>query len=267
MTSFSLSRRDFLKLGLTAVASLVTPPLRLKNDPAGPEEIPVFEHGSPLRPYVALTYDDCYLVTILHELEDILAEHPEVKITLFPVGWALLNNERKDPGIWKRFYEKGHEFGYHSFNHIGATVMSTKALIEDYDRWYDALTQVLGEEAPVRFARPTYGLVSRSLANMCEEKGLTIVMWSRGWGGPYENAARAIRETQPGDVVLMHTRSDDMFNTRKGLEVNAGRGLEFTTLSTLYTGWLLDTSGLSHGPPGPPAPIPIEPPPIPPPMR
>jgi len=251
----ALTRRDFLKLIGSAVLSAMLG--RVNTALAASTGAFVLEHGSRRRPYVALTYDDCYNIQPLQELERILDDHPNVKVTFFPVGEALLTTDTKDPGIWKRFAQRGHEIGYHSFSHIGANVMSTDSLIKDYDKWYAALTQVLGAQADVKFARPTFGIVSESLHEMCQERKLVAVLWSTGWGGPYTNAARAIRETNRGDIVLLHTRPyiagkwEDINNTREGLKINAERGLRFSTLSDLYFAFLLDELGFETCPVSP----------------
>ena len=96
------------------LSAAFSPVIRTLADSAAPS---VFSRGSKRLPKVALTYDDCHLVTVLQKLEKILDANPDVRITLFPVGEALLSNETKDPGIWKRFAQCGHDIGYHSFNH------------------------------------------------------------------------------------------------------------------------------------------------------
>ena len=154
----SITRRDFLKLGGLSLLSTALLPF----EPAATtyQEQPILYQGSEHYNRIALTYDDCYLVTMMHRLEEILEQHPEVRITLFPVGEALLNNQGKDPGVWKRFYEKGHEIGYHSFDHTNPEVVSPENVVADYDRWLDALREVLDEEPVVRFARPPFGNTS-----------------------------------------------------------------------------------------------------------
>ena len=99
----ALTRRDFLKLGgatlLTAAMSKFHPPQ------AEPRELAILWQGSSRYPHVALTYDDCYSIDKLQQLEGILEKHPDMRITLFPVGRMFKENDAKDPGIWKRYYE------------------------------------------------------------------------------------------------------------------------------------------------------------------
>jgi len=233
----SISRRDFLKLGSLSLLSAAF----LPYEPTATtyQEQPVFYRGSAHYNRVALTYDDCYLVTMLHRLEDILEQNPEVRITFFPVGEALLSTEQKDPGIWVRFQNKGQEIGYHSFDHTNPEVMSASTVIADYDRWMDALRQVLGKEPTVRFARPPFGNTSQSFLQMCTQRGLVPTMWSTGWGGPTESVVNyTVPKIQRGDIVLLHTRVEDMDTTEKALPELADRGIQTVTMSQLYFDWL-----------------------------
>ena len=72
--------------------------------------VPTIWRGSPRHRRVALTYDDCYLLRRMQDLEALLADYPEFKVTLFPVGVALLNLESQDAGIWKRFSNRNLSF-------------------------------------------------------------------------------------------------------------------------------------------------------------
>jgi len=172
---------------------------------------------------------------ILNRLEQVLEKYPDVKVTLFPVGEALLNNQNKDPGVWKRFHDQGHEFGYHSFDHTNPEVLSTESVIADYDRWLEALRQVLETEPEVRFARPPFGNTCASFLNMCDARGVVPTMWSTGWGGPTESVVNStVPKIQPGDIVLLHSRPEDMETIQYALPELDTRGLQAVTLTRLY---------------------------------
>src|SRR3990172_9456335 len=191
------SRRDFLKfasasLGAAVLRGGVVMPAQARTAP------PTLWRGSTRGRSIALTYDDCYLLRRLQDLERLLAEFPDIRITLFPVGVALLNLERQDPGIWKRFVHAGHEIGYHSWDHGGIHVMSAPTALADFDRWLEALQAVLGDEASVRFARPPFGVLSPSFDALALERGLVVTMWSTGWGGTLDVGLEAARRSRPG---------------------------------------------------------------------
>jgi peptidoglycan-N-acetylglucosamine deacetylase len=230
----SLSRRDILKLGGAAlIASALSPAIRALAASAPPA---VFSRGSSRLPRVALTVDDCYLATILQKLETTLADFPEMKITFFPVGEALLSTEQKIPGIWKRFAARGHDIGYHSYRHDDLQTFSSEGVQRDYDLWLDALRTVLGREPRVYFARPPYGNVSRPFLDLCQQRGLVCTMWSWGWGGTDldDTVKYTIPKTKNGDVVLLHTRTFDMDAILAGLPWMRAQGMQAVTLRQLY---------------------------------
>lgn len=230
----SLSRRDLLKLGGAAVlASAFSPAIRALADTPPPS---VFSRGAGRFPRAALTIDDCYLVHILQELEETLAAFPDVRFNFFPVGEALLSTDQKDPGIWKRFAEKGHDIGYHSFKHDNLQLFSAEGVARDYNLWLDALRAVLGAEPRVHFARPPYGNVSPQFLTLCRERGLVCTMWSWGWGGLdlQDTIKYTMPKTKNGDIVLLHTRTFDMNVIRAGLPWMAQQGIRAVTLRQLY---------------------------------
>jgi hypothetical protein len=64
-------------------------------------------------------------------------------------------------------------------------------------------------------------------------------MWSTGWGGPTESVVNyTVPKIQRGDVVLLHTRFEDMETTEKALPELAERGIQPVTMSRLYLDWL-----------------------------
>jgi len=246
----ALSRRDFLKLSGAALASGIVPHPR--SEFAAPRPAPILYRGTDSYPRLAVTYDDCDLVTRLHMLQDCLQDNPRARVTLFPKGVALVNNESKDPGIWKWFSSRGHEFGYHSWDHTDPWVLSDDEVLADYDRWQEALYQVLGAQPLVRFARPPFGNLSGSFLNMCALRGKVATMWSTGFGGAVDVGVAAAKRAHYGDIALMHTRNQpaipqiqqeeswDMTITAQILPYFASQGIECVRLSTLYDDLLLE---------------------------
>ncbi len=255
-----LSRRDFLKLGGIALLSSTFPRLHLTaSDPATP---PIIYRGSTFYRRIAITYDDCQLLTRLMMLQQSLTDNPDAHVTLFPVGQALLSNEAKKAGIWKWFYSRGHEFGYHSWDHTNPFVLSNSQLLDDYDRWENALYQVLGDRPQVRFARPPFGNLSDSFLNMCVQRGKVATMWSTGFGGAIDVGVNTAKHAQNGDIALMHTRNQpaipnigqeeswDMTITAQILPYFTSVGMECVGLSVLYDDLIReqnDSSGCSIG--------------------
>ena len=235
----AVSRRDFLKLGSLSFLSAALIPFEPARNIG--QEQPILYHFIERHNRIALTFDDCYLVSMLHRLEKILEQYPEARITLFPVGKALIYNEVKDPGIWKRFYDREHDIGYHSFDHANLAMVPPEGVLADYDQWLEALRAVLGVEPAVRFARPPFGNASRSFLYMCSQRGLVPTMWSTGWGGTTADVLKyTVPRVQRGDIVLLHTRFEDVETTEKAMPELAKRGVQPVTLSRMYLDWLKD---------------------------
>ena len=228
-----LTRRDFLKLGSAAL--LTTAMSKYYPFQAEPQEQAILWQGSSRYPRVALTYDDCYSIQKLQQLESILGKHPDVRITLFPVGRMFKENDAKDPGIWKRYYKRGHEIGYHSFNHTNQEVVSNEYSVADFDHWLEDLREVLGFEPVVRFARPPFGNTSPSFLHMCAVRGQVPTMWSTGWGGGTEDVVNyTVPKIKNGDIVLLHFRAEDMATSEQALPELEARGIQAVTMSRLY---------------------------------
>jgi peptidoglycan/xylan/chitin deacetylase (PgdA/CDA1 family) len=228
-----LTRRDFLKLGSAAL--LTTAMSKYYPFQAEPQEQAILWQGSSRYPRVALTYDDCYSIQKLQQLESILGKHPDVRITLFPVGRMFKENDAKDPGIWKRYYKRGHEIGYHSFDHTNQEVVSNEYSVADFDHWLEDLREVLGFEPVVRFARPPFGNTSPSFLHMCAVRGQVPTMWSTGWGGGTEDVVNyTVPKIKNGDIVLLHFRAEDMATSEQALPELEARGIQAVTMSRLY---------------------------------
>ncbi|OQY31715.1 MAG: hypothetical protein B6243_08210 [Anaerolineaceae bacterium 4572_5.2] len=232
-----ITRRDFLKLsGATLAAGMfIGYAPRVLADETDDESFRAFWHGRRDQTQIALSYDDCYLVKKLQELENLLREHPDIKVTFFPTGEALLSTHEKDFGIWQRFLEGGHEIGSHTFDHVNPDVRSTRSLLEDYAKWMAALYQVTESRPPIRFARPPYGSLSPSYREMCTERGLVAAMWSASWGGELELAKKNMEAVEDGDVILMHISTQDVeVNSPVALSFLQERGIRAVTMSELY---------------------------------
>jgi peptidoglycan/xylan/chitin deacetylase (PgdA/CDA1 family) len=229
-----LSRRDFLKLGGAALLGLAGArfiPMQQQNSDF---TAPLVYNGSRKHRYMAFTYDDCYLLNRMQDIETLLNEFPDFHVTFFPIGAKLLDLDRQDQGIWKRLVDKGHEIGYHTFDHVNLSVMSPETALEDFDKWNDALTKVLGAQYEVKFARPTYDVISYTLDILCQERGLVAVLYSIGGGGEPDVVMNAIRAGRNGDIVQMHIRTEDYNSSMQAFPYLKEQGIGAVTLSHLY---------------------------------
>ncbi len=246
-----LSRRDFLKLGGTALLAAAFPPTKLTGVTAS--TAPVVYRGTNAYRRIALTYDDCWHPEVLQQLSAMLQPYPDFHFTFFTVGDAIEIDEAVRPGIWKLLYQQGHEIGYHTFHHVDPQVMSAKSLIADFDQWMETLQGILGFEPKVHFARPPFDDLSLSFLDLCLERSLVATMYSTGFEAPnLTDSMLLVSQAMNGDIVQMHTYQDpanqrfDVDITSKAVPYLAEQGFTLVTMSQLYDD-MLRTKNSSQG--------------------
>jgi peptidoglycan/xylan/chitin deacetylase (PgdA/CDA1 family) len=233
-----LTRRDFLKLGGAALLGLAGSRFVPPRDYTEYFDAPLLWHGSRSYKNIAFTYDDCNSLSRMQKLEALLDEHPGAKATFFPVGLKIPDLEKQDAGIWKRLVEKGHEIGYHSYEHVNLLVMSEKGVLEDFDRWQAALDEALGMAYPTRFVRPPYDIISPTLNYLCHQRGLVAALFSVGGGGKPDVVLRGIQKAQGGDIVQMHIRTEDYESSKLAFPWLQENNWELVTMGKLYDVYL-----------------------------
>ncbi len=228
-------RRDVLRgfFGLGAVACGLSAAPACAQSANG-----LFRRGAPDVPLVAVTYDDCFSIGLLQDLERLLAQSPGTNVTFFPVGQALLNTVREDEGIWKRLRDAGHGIGYHTHDHRHCSELTLEEMREDFGKWLDAATAAWGDEPTVRFARPPYADLSDSFRDLCLEKGLVLGWWTRDWSYSTSLGPDPAAALQPGDIGLLHPSSTALQMTAEVLDWLPRLGLRGVGMSVLYEAWL-----------------------------
>jgi peptidoglycan/xylan/chitin deacetylase (PgdA/CDA1 family) len=233
----NFSRRDFLKLGGAALLGLAGARFIPKQQ-QDYFKAPLLWHGSRSYKNIAFTYDDCNSLVRLQKVEALLDEFPEFKVTFFPIGLKIPDLESKDKGIWKRLIEKGHEIGYHTYEHVNIDIMSPAGALMDFDRWYEALVNALGADYPVHFVRPPYDIVGVTLDVLCQERGLVAALFSVGGGGAPDVVLRAIQKAKGGDIVQMHIRTEDYESSKLAFPWLKENRWDLVTMSKLYDDYL-----------------------------
>lgn len=227
-----MSRKDFLKI---ASAFLSFPALGFTQSAINTFlPPPVFWRGDSRLPYLSLTFDDCYVYSYLRQLETLLDEYSSIKVTFFPTGTAIQNAEKQDPGFWRRMVGKGHEMGYHGYDHQYPSELTNSEMLLDFDKWLDSAQRALGHKPSIRFARPPYGDLSLSFQNLCVKRHLVAAMWSTYWGGVPQVSHQEIENMKSGDIVLFHIDYWDIENAEYAIPLIAENSLYAVTLSNLY---------------------------------
>ena len=161
----------------------------------------VVRQGEP-RPRVALTFDDGPHPVYTAQVLDILGEH-DIKATFFLVGRHVL----KYPETAKRIEQEGHDIGNHTFTHKDLLTAKRRILLSEVDKTDEAIYKITGVQT--KLFRPPRGALGPACRRALVEKGYRIVLWTvsaADWSGisPKAIAARVLRYTKPGGIVLFH---------------------------------------------------------------
>ncbi|HKO29014.1 MAG TPA: polysaccharide deacetylase family protein, partial [Solirubrobacteraceae bacterium] len=135
------------------------------------------------------------------------------KATFFLVGEQV---ERR-PALAAEIAGRGHVAALHGYLHRPQPVLRGAVVRDDLARGIEVISEATGLEPT--WHRPPYGLYSPAGLEAVRERGLKPILWSR-WGKdwrrlttPERIAARATRDLDPGDVILLH---DADFYSAKG---------------------------------------------------
>ncbi|MCX7975578.1 MAG: polysaccharide deacetylase family protein [Bellilinea sp.] len=224
----TVSRRDFLKICFMMICYPAIKPFL--NEACIPA---VYWHGDRQIPAVAITFDDCYGHEQLRNLEELLDENPDIQVTFFPTGIGLLAQLSKDEKIWNRLLSKGHEIGYHGYNHAQPSSLSMGATLQDFKEWNNALTQILGSPIVIKYARPPYGDLCRNFLKLSCSQNFATIMWSQNWSLVHKTNFQELKTIQNGDIVLFHIREQDITNFKECIPRIRELGLRMVNLTTL----------------------------------
>ena len=170
---------------------------------------PVITQGDTSQAGVALTFDDGFYSDAIESVLDVGAREG-IQLTFFPKG-ALL--ERR-PDLWRRAVDEGHEIGNHTFDHTPLTYFGDDPategkILDQIDRWQEALDALLGSPHPARYLRPPGGMMSDVVRAVVGKRGLEIALWtlssgSVGGAGSDQIVANVTGGATNGAIVLMH---------------------------------------------------------------
>jgi peptidoglycan/xylan/chitin deacetylase (PgdA/CDA1 family) len=197
----------------------------------------VISQGDTSKARIALTFDDGFYPDAIESVLDACAREG-IQLTFFPKG-ALL--ERR-PDLWRRAVDEGHEIGNHTFDHTPLTYFppddpaTEGKILDQIDRWQEALDAVLGTPRPARYLRPPGGMVSDVVRAAVAKRGLEIVLWtldsgSVGGAGADQIVANVTGGVTNGAIVLMHFVPSDAAALPAVVSRLKAAGFALTTVS------------------------------------
>lgn len=180
--------------------------------------------------YVALTFDDGPSGRFTRRLLTGLQER-SAKATFLLCGYRL----EIYPELAQRMVEEGHEIGLHGYSHKDMAKLSRRELTREIS---DTLSLLPQDCSPV-FLRPPGGSESKTVAQIAEKAGLSLLLWSvdpRDWA--VDDAAvvetAVISQVRDGDVILLHDLSDSSVDAALSIvDKLQAEGFQFVTVSQL----------------------------------
>lgn len=183
---------------------------------------------------VYLTFDDGPITEVTEWVLDILKKE-EIKATFFCIG----DNIRKNPTIYQRILNEGHQTGNHTFNHLNGWKTKTIEYIENF-KLCETEQLKLNAEHSLLF-RPPYGKMTLSQSIKIHELGYKIVMWDvlsfdfKPTITAEKCKENVLNNTSAGSIIVFHDSLKAEKTLKKVLpEVIQGlknRGFQFDVLS------------------------------------
>lgn len=171
-------------------------------------------------PGVALTFDDGPNPDITPQILDILDRY-RLKATFFVVG----ERAAAHPALIKLIRSRGHSIGAHCMHHRFAWFMSPWKTWREWEKCIHILEELTGEK--IDWIRPPWGTFNLATWLWMKFNKKQAVLWNaegHDWQvrrNPQSIAARVLRHTREGTIILLHDAGGD-----KGAPVNTLNTLE-----------------------------------------
>ena len=195
------------------------------------EDIIIIRSIDPMKPMVALTFDDgpsLYTIEILDALERYGA------VATFYVLGDLVEGHSD---IVLRAFNMGNEIASHAWSHRYLTVLSEDNVRTELLNTNDVIESVIGE-TPVT-VRPPYGEINNRVVNVITEFGLPIIHWSvdptdwrtRDADATFEYVMDNVTDR---DIILLHDIYEPTAEAaRRLIPALINRGFQLVTVSEL----------------------------------
>ena len=209
----------------------------------------------PMDRVVALTFDDGPWPETTDQILDVL-EQNNAKATFFTIGSQI----SQYASSVKRANEMGCQICTHTWDHAegsgqGTNIgyMSASEQVQEVERGYKAIADVLGEEPAHILRAPGGNFNGDTITNLWDYVDAEIG-WdldTEDWRRPgSDSIANMILSVQPGQVILMHDGGGDRSQTvealREALPQLVEKGYSFVTIDELLAyGMPSDTSSPS----------------------
>lgn len=180
---------------------------------------------------VALTFNCAWEDKDIDQILETLSKY-DIKATFFLVGqWA-----EKYPESACAIKDAGHELGGHSYDHKDYANMSEEQIKEDITKTIEVIENTTGTK--INLIRVPSGSYNNQVISAVEDMGCVPIQWSIDtidYGGADCESIfnRATEKTQSGDIVLMHTGTDNTAATLPRILDSLSSKYQLCTVSQL----------------------------------
>lgn len=217
---------------------------RLREENQMLRSVAIVNHGNRDTNKVAITIDDGSGADLINRTLDYFKEY-NVTATLFPMGsWV-----DREPEVWRRAVEEGHELGNHTYSHAYLTNLTEEQIREELNGWQRSVDEALEYPYRTLFFRPPgmYGFTSadssrtKRYQEIIAEKGMFTILWDVELVYALRNEVattariteHVLQNARGGSIVLLHFTHNDIAALPAIISGLRERGLEPCSLSEL----------------------------------
>jgi peptidoglycan-N-acetylglucosamine deacetylase len=221
-----------------AAGGVTTPPTTLRAEPAvapGPVTTTPAATAPPVPTLApAVTRIETTEKVIFLGIDDGLARDPAVldylQANRIPFTAFLVNGPlQADPAFWQRARSIGGTIEAHTVNHANLTKLSSEQMRAEVCGSADAIQTATGRR-PTLF-RPPYGAYNDTVRAVVAQCGMfALVLWKGSTNDGRVDFQE--NEIKPGDILLMHWRSDLLDNLKQVVAVTQANGYKTGSLET-----------------------------------
>lgn len=177
-----------------------------------------------------MTFDDGPHHTRDPQIYDIL-DQKGIKAVFFFLGEKV----QKNPNTAKAAVARGHEVGYHSWDHKNLRAESLATVQEDFRKGMEVFK---ANGLNPRFFRPPFGNYNSGIISTAQANGMEVINWSNDsldWKikSANEITSRVLNRSIPGDIVLLHSIHSRSVEALPGIiDGLKAKGCRFTTLQS-----------------------------------
>lgn len=179
---------------------------------------------------VALTIDDGPSGDITKRLLEGL-DARGARATFFICGYRI----DTFPSYPQLIMDYGHEIGLHTDNHATLTRLDYNGIYKELADMYSQLP----EGCNVHLMRPPGGAYNDTVKQVCQDLGLSVMLWSldtKDWQTNDVDAIvqKIVNNAQNGSIILMHDlKSSSVDAALEAVDILQSMGYEFVTVSEL----------------------------------